>query len=259
MKKLYFAAILLLFCSLFLSAEIKEELEKILPEQIVQELMKKESLQNSAYKQENESLKLFPNISLVKDGPFIQSAVQDPFFIETLYLYKKTEKNSTTNDIKNISIILRSLSHLEGIQYYSASRKTMRTLYEKSYVVDGIKTKNRLPDPVQGSADGLVLAVLQKDMTFGENIYKYSYKETENSVAFYSQNSESMRYNFIKLIDANNLHMSLIVQDLGDYLLIYGVTSAKFLAIPGIDKKINESFLNRSEAIYKWFISEYEK
>jgi hypothetical protein len=135
----------------------------------------------------------------------------------------------------------------------------MRTLYEKSYVIDGIKTKNRQPDPVQGSADGLVLTVLQKDMTFGEYVYEYSYKQTDNTVAFYSQNKEAMRYNFVKLLDANNLHMSLIVQDLGDYLLIYGVTSAKFFAIPGVDKKINESFLNRSEAIYKWFISEYEK
>jgi len=135
----------------------------------------------------------------------------------------------------------------------------MRTLYEKSYVVDSAKTKNKISDPVQGSADGLVLTALQKDMTFGEYLYEYSYKETDNSVAFYSQNIEAMKYNFIKLIDANNLHVSLIVQDLGDYLLIYGITSAKFFAIPGIDKKINESFFNRSEAIYKWFISEYEK
>ena len=259
MKKLSFTAILFLFCSVILSAEIKDQLEKILPGPIVQELITKGSLQNSEYRQENASLKLLPNISLAKEGPFIQAAIQDPFFIETLYLYKKNGLKTSINDTKNISIILRSLSRLEGIQYYSASRKAMRTLYEKSYVIDGIKTKIRQPDPIQGTADGLVLTVLQKDMTFGEYVYEYSYKETDNSVAFYSQNKESMRYNFIKLIDANNLHVSLIVQDFGDYLLIYGVTSAKFLAIPGIDKKINESFLNRSEAIYKWFISEYEK
>ena len=258
MKKLSFAAILFLFCSFFLSAEVKEQLEKLLPEQIVQEVIKKGSLQNSAYKQENQTLQLLPNITIAKEAPFVQSAVQDPFFLETLYLYKKSEKTSA-NDIQGISIILRSLSHLEGIQYYSASRKTMRTLYEKSYVIDGIKTKNKIPDPVQGSADGLVVTALQKDMTFGQNIYEYTYKETDDAIAFYSHNMESMRYDLIKLIDSNNLHVSLVVQDLGDYLLIYGLTSAKFIAIPGIDKKINESMLNRSEAIYKWFISEYEK
>jgi len=258
MKTLAFTAILFLFGCFFLSAEVKDQLGKILPEQIVLDLIKEGSLQNSAYRQENQTLKLLPNISIVKEAPFIQSAAQDPFFSERLYLYKKNKK-TTVNDINSISIILRSLSLLEGIQYYSASRKTMRTLYEKSYVVDSAKTKNKISDPVQGSADGLVLTALQKDMTFGEYLYEYSYKETDNSVAFYSQNIEAMKYNFIKLIDANNLHVSLIVQDLGDYLLIYGITSAKFFAIPGIDKKINESFFNRSEAIKKWFISEYEK
>jgi len=92
MKTLAFTAILFLFGCFFLSAEVKDQLGKILPEQIVLDLIKEGSLQNSAYRQENQTLKLLPNISIVKEAPFIQSAAQDPFLAKGFISIKRIKK-----------------------------------------------------------------------------------------------------------------------------------------------------------------------
>ena len=170
-----------------------------------------------------------------------------PFFVENLYLYRKNadKVGPAGVDVAKISTILRSLSRLEGIQYYSTSRKKMRTLYEKSYVVDGIKTKKRIADPVAGPADGMKIIALQKDLTFGEYLYQYSYRETADTVSFVSDNLEPMSLSFIKLIDPENLRVSLVVYDMGDGFLVYGLTCADFPAIPGLESKLNASFSTR--------------
>jgi hypothetical protein len=135
----------------------------------------------------------------------------------------------------------------------------MRTLYEKSYAVDGSETRKRIEDPVDGSADGQTVLAIQKDLTFGEYLYQYDYRETENTVAFYSKNRETLSYAIFDLIDPEALRTSLVVYDMGDYLLIYNLTRVSFTAIPGMESKIKASFTTRAEAVYKWFISEYEK
>ena len=135
----------------------------------------------------------------------------------------------------------------------------MRTLYEKSWTIDGQATRNRIADKNTGSADGMTIYALQKDLTFGEYAYSYSYRQTADTVAFFSQNLDAMNYSVIKLIDPGKLRVSLVVQDFGDYLLVYGLTRADFPAIPGLEGKVNASFTTRAEAVYQWFIREYEK
>jgi hypothetical protein len=260
MKRIVFSAVFLIVSSSILFAEIRENLQKILPSQVVSELLAKGSLQNTVIRQDNANLKLVPRLSGFYDMPEIQTAVNAPYFIESLYLYKKTIKERISADeTERISVILRSISHLEGLEYYSSSRKKMRTLYEKSYAVAKSDSTSRIPDPTAGSADGMVVAVLQKDLTFGENFYTYKYRQSDKTVGFFSTNTSPLRYTVIKLIDPGKLQVSLFVHDFGDYLLVYGLTSADAASVPGLESKITQSFTTRSEAIYKWFISEYEK
>lgn len=261
MKRTVFAVSLFLAGGTLLFADINAELNKILAEKTAQALQSKGTLQNSSYRKAGTVLQLVPNIAFIEESKNIPQVPDTPFFVENLYLYKKTsgKVGPAGNDVAKISSILRSLSRLEGIQYYSTSRKKMRTLYEKSYVVDGAKTKKRIPDPVDGSAEGMKIIALQKDLTFGEYLYQYSYRETADTVAFFSENLEPMSLSFIKLIDPENLRVSLVVYDMGDSLLVYGLTCADFPAIPGLESKISASFSTRADAIYKWFISEYEK
>lgn len=244
-----------------LCAEEGIKITDVLPGSTVTQLLAQGKLQRVSYKDKNaEALKFLPSIEISKKIPELSTTTKKDFFVETLYLYrKKSSANAIQGNADKIAMILRSISKLEGIQYYSTSRKKMRTLYEKSYVIDGPFSKNKIADPLSGSADGLSLFAYQKDLTFGENVYKYSYYQKENSVAFVSNNVSAMSYSFLKVISAEDLHVSLIVTDLDDYLLVYAVTSANFLAIPGIDGKLNASFTSRADAIYKWFIAEYEQ
>ncbi len=241
--------------------EVSDRLSSLLPADVATELLDKGIVQSVMYRKPGAVPRLAPALALAGEALSFWEGKEPPFFSESLYLYKKNgqrvgERGSERGDI---SVILRSLSRLKGVEYYSTSRKKMRTLYEKSYVVDGEKTRKRVDDPVDGSADGLTLLAVQKDLTFGEYLYEYKYRETEDTVAFYSRNLETLSYAIFDLIDPSALRTSLVVHDMGDYLLIYNLTRVSFTAIPGMEAKVKASFTTRAEAVYKWFVSEYEK
>lgn len=261
MKKLLSVFLLMALYGLIFASEIGERLETILSKPVSVELMRQGSITYSSYRKDDVIPYLNPEISIVKEALAFWTGEKAPFFSEALYLYKKpvNRQGNPGIDIEKISVTLRSLSHLQGIEYYSNSRKKMRILYEKSYVVDSQDKKTRLSDPVQGSADGLSVLALQKDLTFGEYLYNYSYRQTSDSIGFFSQNMDSMNYSLFKVIDPGKLRISLVVHDMGDYLLVYGLTRADFPAIPGLEGKLNLSFTSRTEAMYIWFIKEYEK
>ena len=256
---------LIILCSLLagtlMATDIGVRLEKLLPSEVVRTLVEQGRVKKSAYRMPTEKPGLNPDLSITKEALLFWIGDDAPFFSESLYLYKKKPavQGLQGSDTQKISIILRSLSHLEGLEYYSSSRKKMRTLYEKSYVVASDTNKKRIPDPVEGSADNLSIYALQKDLTFGEYIYNYYYRQGSDTVGFFSRNVEAMSYSFFKVLDPDNLRISLIVHDLGDYLLIYSLTRADFIALPGIEGKLNTSFSTRAEAMYNWFIKEYEK
>ncbi len=258
-----FCAVIL--CTLFAvgisAADLKELLSRQFSSVVVTGLLEQGTVQNTVYRQKGINPTLVPSTTLAGEAVAFWKGDEAPFFIETLYLYKKTPQKQGLpgKDTDQISVILRSLSKLEGIEYYSNSRKKMRTLYEKSYIIDSPVSKKRLSDPLDGSADGISAFALQKDLTFGEYVYRYSWRQTTDSVAFFSLNVDAMSYSFFKLIQPDKLRVSLIVQDMGDWLLVYNLTKADFMAIPGIEGKITSSFSARADAIYKWFVKEYEK
>lgn len=242
-----------------MASDIESQLKAILPDSVVTDLLKHKKVQNSSYRIKGAAPIFVPDNAFAREAVSYWTGEEAPFFSESLYLYKKPESIETADDLAKVSRILRSISRLEGISYYSTSRKQMRILYEKSYAIDNQKTKKRIDDPVSGSADGVSILTFQKDLTFGECVYQYNYRQNIDTVAFYSCNLEPMSYAFIRVIDPGKLRNSLVVQDLGDYLLVYGITRANFAAIPGLDTKINASFSTRMEAVYDWFLKEYER
>lgn len=241
------------------STEIQEKLEKYLSPILIRELLVQNTLQKTVYKNKEQTFSLVPNSPFAKEAIDFWSGDDAPFFFEKLYLYKKNKQGLILNDIENISVLLRSISKLQGLQYYSTSRKKMRILYEESYVVDNEDNRKKIADPIEGNADHLSLIAIQKDLTFGKNAYNYLYRQDKDAVAFYSKNINTFNYSFLKVIDPEKLHVSLVVHDLGDYLLIYGLTRATFIAIPGLEGKLTASFSTRTDALYNWFIQEYEK
>jgi hypothetical protein len=255
----FLLATILLLVSSTVAADIKNDLEAILPADIAAGLVVKKEQTRFSYRVTPQALKLTPRAQVANEVAQLRDIKSVPLVVENLFLYQKPEQKRAQGaaDLRRISEILRSISQLTGVKYYSHTGE-YKPLYSESFVSeDGTRAK-KVPDPTEGSANGLSFTVYQRDSTFGETVYAYRFSETQDSVAFFAINAKPVYYKVLKLIDERNLSVSLVVQDLGDYLLVYGLTCADFFPFPGIEKQVNSSFSNRVTAIYKWFIQEYE-
>jgi len=193
------------------------------------------------------------------------SALVPSIVVETLYLYKKPASaadTATWSDAQKTALFnqMTALSTLTGIEYFSASRNTMRTFYEYSSVIDDPSSKKPLSDPVfEQPPAQYTLYARQKDLTFGDNVYRYEYTAGKDSLIFVQENMTSLNYGIIPAVGKNKLKSILAVIDCGDSLLIYAVSMAKTASIPGMTDRIGNSFRNRADAVYKWFISGADK
>jgi hypothetical protein len=191
----------------------------------------------------------------------------DPnLLVESLFLYPKTSvpQGSTAEWSKaeqtDLFNRLAAISTLTGIQYYSASRKTMRVFYESSQVINNPEEKKPLPDPVYTELPNtLVLYARQADLTFGDNIYRFMYHADRDSVFFIQENITSMTAGIIPAIGKNKFRSLLAVIDAGDSLLIYAAGMAKTAPVPGMGDRIGASFANRAKAVLKWFVGKADE
>jgi len=180
--------------------------------------------------------------------------------VEALYLYQKPSiyitPSNNWDERQKIGIFnqLTAISSLTGIQYYSASRNSMRTFYESSTIIDNTQTKNPLPDPsfIQ-IPQTYSLYARQKDLTFGDNIYSYSYQNSADIIFFYQTNITALNYGIIPAIGKGNLRSIIAVIDCGDSILVYAVSMTKASTLPGMGDRIGNSLSNRAAALLNWF------
>jgi hypothetical protein len=183
----------------------------------------------------------------------------DPgIMVETLSLYKKPAAagRSPWTEAERLRLYngILALSTLTGLQYYSASRKTMRTFYESSCVIDDPSAKTAVPDPVfRISNSRLTIFARQKDLTFGDNVYQYDYYSFPDALILVQENLTSLKYGIITAVGQNRLRSVMAVIDAGEYLVVYAVSMAKAASLPGMKERIGNSFSNRAEAMLKWF------
>ena len=191
------------------------------------------------------------------------SSLQPTTLVETLYRYQKPSQSAGDavqwNDAEQLEIFNRlvALSSLAGIQYYSESRKSMRIFYETSRVTGDNAGKIPLSDPDFTSLPKeLTLYARQKDLTFGDNVYRYEYHTDTNAIFFIQENLTSMSAGIIPAIGKNKFKTVMAIIDSGDSLVIYAAAMAKTLYVPGMGDHIGASFANRAKAILKWFIQQ---
>ena len=218
-------------------------------------LLQEGRLLRSVYNEENAMPIFTPPFAVPQAFASSWDKGKPSFLIEALYLYKKAD---STHDVGKLSRILRSVSKLTGLQYYSSSRKKMRTLYEASYVIDDPKRDAPQSDPVDNPAGDFSVYVVQKDLTFDKNIYRYRFCADADSSGFLSTNHAVLKYSVFKAIEAESLVASIAVTDIGDYLLIHALTRAQFTAPSIFRERVQNSFRTRGEAVYGWFITQYE-
>jgi hypothetical protein len=184
------------------------------------------------------------------------AAEKPKLLVEAIYILPRPAPVDATAELKALYGTVLAISSLEGTQYYSASRKQMRTFYAESYRIDGPDTRKRIPDAVSPAGklpEAETYYAFQRDLTFGPNVYRCAYRTYPEAVSLESVNLTSLTYIGIPVMQPNRLKIRLLIVQCSDALLFYVVNAADVPAIPLVRDKVEESISNRTEALFKWF------
>ena len=211
-------------------------------------------------------LKLRPQTQYdgIIDGSRVIKAEKNfPFIYESLYHISKEELTksgsgaSAAIDINEVSRVLRSVSNMQGMNYYSSTKNKTLVLYEKAYMIDGENSKKKISDQNTGNANGQTSYCYQKDNSFGDIFYKLNYYQKDNTMLAVFTTTSWIGIGPIKAIAPENLKIFIYVEDFGDEILLYLCTDLDSAKFPGIRGQITESMTSRMDAVYKWFMKQF--
>lgn len=173
--------------------------------------------------------------------------------VEALFSWKKPTA-AGDDDLLSIYNIMRAIGSLEGIEYWSESRGKMRLFYERSTLVSGPDGKVAVPDrPMEILPASERLYARQKDLSFGDNVYRIDLVSGSDWILFTSVNLTTMRYGIVPVAGPEKMSVRVLVINADDAVLFYAVSSARAAMVPGMRGKLEDSFGNRAAAIYAWF------
>jgi len=256
MRKLAFTTIVLLLSAALCPAD--SSVDSLLTPQLYNRVLSEGELRNSLHG--DSPPQLIPDVSARREIEARVRELELTVGTEVLSVYRKEGADFDSPESRlQIYNILRSMSSMEGIQYYSASRERMRTLFAESYVVAGPDGEKRLPDPVvREIPDYSKLYVLQEDLTFGENIYATEFRYSGDYFLLDSTNLTTMHYFFFPMVKPENSVTLILLIPAGDELLFYGAVGAHTMRLLGLARSREDSFYNRLKAIYGWFTERME-
>lgn len=189
------------------------------------------------------------------------SALDPKIGVEVLFLVDAPpalRTNGSTDPAIDARLLttLQSIGTMEGIEYYSASRDRMRTLFHESYVIDDPDERNRVDDPVADRVyASRTIHVFQRDSSFGRNVLELTYTTDRDAVRLQMRNLTRMYYQgVIPAVGPDELRMELVVVPLGERLLFYGNSAARPLSLLGMEARVQRSFYHRLVALYRWFL-----
>lgn len=211
------------------------------------------------YKAGKVNLRYVPKTALSKKAGSFWTSSEDPaFIVENLYLMPKDKLgDSSRTNIDYASKVIRSVSKMEGMEYYSHSDRKMKVLYKSAYCIKGPDDRTKVPDNTAGSADGKVLYCMQDDASFGKTNYRLEYFQNESEVSAGFTNCTPVYLGPIKAIENGKLKISMVIIDCGNEMMVYLLTQAKFPALKVLEDTMNDSFSSRLDAVYNWFIRQF--
>ena len=258
-KKLCITSILFLILS-----TIYAQAESVVSPAVLEKAKASGKIQRNFTDGANASFTLTPNTELCKKAVKTWSSSEAPVFTsENLFYVSKdslkasSKKQSADTSLDSVSKIIRSISKMKGMQYYSNGDKKWETLYHKSNLIKSQTDKTAIPDNLSGSADGKTLYCLQEDNSFGNCYYRLDYSQRSNEVGVCFTNFEAIKYGPVSAVKKGNLKINLDVIDEGDYFLVFMIVQAKYANIPFLEGRLNRSFNARVDAIYKWFTLQF--
>ena len=248
------------------SQEIKSEypkLEDIIDSRYLSELRANNKISRFFTEKDNSDFQFYPDLELSKSATKKwKSTRQDNpnFTIESIYRLEKSksDKEFTGENLEKILFedakikkILRSVSKMEGIEYYSNSRKKTEVLYSKAYTVNNPIERKKIADNYNYSENPIY--VLLDDNSFGEylSVINNDSKNFENCFEYI--NIDNINYGIIKAVEPNNMLVFIDVINCENEIIVYVYIQSK-MDVPAIFKnKIYDSFVARTDALFEWF------
>lgn len=268
MAKFFFALTVFIFAENFFAKNSfaeNVERQKILSEQVEERLLQNGEISH-IFSESDFEAKFIPQTEFAETiKNFVFGKVEPEkmgFAEEKLYRLQKSEiesKNSAALDTRAVSKIMRSISKMQGMQYFSRSRKSWDELYSQAFRVENPDSKNfsAVPDLNEDEANGEEIFAFLNDHTFGESVYKISYKQNQNELLMCMENVSALSYGPVKAVKPGDFKMCVCVIDCGDEFLFYIGNYTEFKMISALKKRLNNSFEARLEAIYNWFKNQF--
>lgn len=156
-----------------------------------------------------------------------------------------------------LSRILNSVHRMEGIEYWSASRQRMRTLYAEAWRTDSPEARARLPDPSAPPAapgDSTSFYAWLRDLTFGGNVYRFDIAIGPGSVLMLNENVSSIRYLLVPIVAPGHMRSRIHVIPCEEGLLVHFFSTID--ASDLMAKRVFESAGNKALAVLGWFVKE---
>lgn len=177
--------------------------------------------------------------------------------VETLYLLPLPDDMTRQPDfLLRVYNVLRSISTMEGIEYYSASRDRMRVFYVESFAVADPESRRPIGDPLVTRVPAVDrVYAYQEDSSFGRNTYELRYRHHNGQLGLTMVNLTRMSYGILPLVRPGNLEIHLTVIPAREGLLFYGNCGVRVMGLFGMQDRVQASFQNRIDAIYRWFSS----
>ncbi|MDX9800682.1 MAG: hypothetical protein RBT69_05020 [Spirochaetia bacterium] len=189
-------------------------------------------------------------INDIEDTDF-NTAIESVFYID--YRSAGREKSNAIPDSFNI---LTDIKKLEGITYYSHSRKEERLLFSKVEVESGETWPvTSQPDSVKQKNHALTAFI--EDTTFGNNKYLIDYSLTAESLVMKMSNLERIKLAFFPVVKKNGLIFYTVVIPAENGLIVYCNGISKTIDSDFIRNRIEISIHNRVTALYSWFENNY--
>lgn len=239
------------------SQEIKGEypkLEDIIDKEYVSSLRENNKIDRFFTDKDNSDFKFFPKLELaekaIKKWKSSRNDIPN-YTIESIYRLEKTSFADKKTEDEKIKKILRSVSKMEGIQYYSNSRRRIETLYSKAYTVNNPTERKKIPDNFNFNENPIY--VLLDDKSFGEYVSEITNDSKDFENCFEYINVDNINYGFIKAVDPYNMQVFLDVINCEKEIIVYVYIQSK-MDVPALFKnKIYDSFIARTDALFDWF------
>lgn len=156
--------------------------------------------------------------------------------------------------LNHLAYILNSVHSLEGINYWSESRKKNRTLFSDYYrIASADDTTKQLDPPASqvGAGKTWEFFAYQKDLTFSGLVVHYQIRKDQDFILMMNKNATPLKLTLIPVVAAGNMKNGILILPCAEGLLVY--FAATIQAFDFAAHRVFESTENKSLAVLRWF------